>query len=119
MQTFIEIILAFILAIPTAFWVIHIAESKWEGYIYGWASYRKFKKEFGKHQWSYSRYGREVTLKCKKSRIEFSDFPTVVMFDGKIMILSNPISHFLCYRLISKNIKKYAEPRRKPKKIKW
>ncbi|WP_310877020.1 hypothetical protein [Priestia megaterium] len=87
--------------------------TKLEQIPYGKAGYRKFKREFKKREWSKMK-NIEGGLESENSKLHASMF----IFDGKGMMIHNPISYSLC-KLKQKRQYKRLERKESLNKVKW
>lgn len=96
--------------------IIHISQTKEFTDIYGYGNYLVFKKEFEKYKWSYD----------KNWKSSLFDYDTdsklhagIIKFNGKGMLLWNPIDLIRALSLIRKGIKKCHGDDKKIKNFKW
>lgn len=101
-------------------WSVHISmtRSSTKRYGYGWASFKKFKREFDKIEWEYksiwknSLFGNYLTLSSSQFHA------SIIEFNTKGMIMRTPLDWYLAKRYVKKHIKNNFLPP-KPPKVKW
>lgn len=103
-----SIILFLSTVIITVDWSIHVGTRK-ESLPYGWAGYRKFKEEFNKGQWEYDKDFKGALFE-KDNRYGWDGtrdeiFVGKIVFNGKGMVIHNPISYALCMLYVRKYIR--------------
>lgn len=106
-------VILFFIIIQTFQWIIHIEMTTKNSYNWGWASYRKFKKEFEKHEFEKQSKGNYIDGKSKSQICS-----SIIKFNyGKGMVISDPVSWTLVHIYLNKM---FQEPKeKKQKRIKW
>lgn len=79
-------------------WFAHIMAVMDEGVEYGWAGYRKFKREFLKYNWSDMEDGGVCDFESDYSMCSNN----VVFFSDKGMILCTPFDYYMAVRCVAR-----------------
>jgi hypothetical protein len=118
MTTLISIIIGLIFAgcsILTIGWGVHISMVKGENIPQGWASFKKFKREFDKYNWQWDGFWNNSLFNYSQGGYLHA---SIFKFDHKGMKMTDPISFLLSCLYIRKYIRTQIKPYRKDM-VKW
>jgi len=109
MEIFLIALLFVMTALTLINWSIHRSMVKNSTNKYGVANYKKFLEEFNKVEWTLSEWFNGSLFSESNDKYHAQ----IIAFNGKGMIISNPISYLLVILYVKIYIKKNFEDNRK------